>query len=645
LKKAMRLCCLALPWRAVILCLAVPAGAQTLSLPRCPTNAPTGTEFIEHIASLDFTNREQEILSQVCAGNVPDFFRKFCAVTVTNVSAGRTNSVTFFAAPDYLAVGTDVDYFLTPLTPVTAQRIADRLGCTLPTRKMVNDIYASAQVRLAPTPLPPGPAMISVPVFAQHNTIVRTQRLAQLPSHSLGALVAGNKKDVVITAKLASVTNRVAIYGWHQTNGTPIQPLYAGHTASWVDYSHGIRLVQQEVALNGGTKSVAEVLADPGFAGLLSDEGVINEPRYPTNALPPVTSQMKGALDSARTNAVTPSSSSLVRSKQPTPDPSKEGSSAPGMVPLLGGVRRGLADFKPSARFAELTADFGFEPAVKIHLNAPVRDDFAAGKPILLIYFALPNGNTTEQTIGRKLGPGDDWHFDIQHIGAQTRFLREVLTNRTIVVAYLEAEMKSWPAWRKKHGDELIPQILGSVKKIFATNRVEVVLTGHSGGGSLTFGYLNAVERIPDDVVRIAFLDSNYAYETTNHLAKLADWLKSSPQHRLCVLAYHDSVALLDGKTFVSERGGTWGRSQAMLADLKAQFQFTHRTNGGLRTHAALDGRIQFLLKENPERKILHTVQVERNGFIHAMVSGTPDESKGYEYFGERAYTKWIQAD
>jgi len=205
--------------------------------------------------------------------------------------------------------------------------------------------------------------------------------------------------------------------------------------------------------------------------------------------------------------------------------------------------------------------------------------------------------------------------------------------------------MKSWPAWREKNGDQLIPEIIGSVKKIFATNHTEVVLTGHSGGGSLTFGYLNAMKEIPDDVVRISFLDSNYGYEMTNHLTKLTHWLKSSQQHKFCVLAYHDSIALLDGKTFVSERGGTWGRSHAMLSDLGTQVQFTSQTNRELRTHTALGGRIQFLLKENPERKILHTVQVERNGFIHAMVSGTPDEGKGYEYFGERAYTKWIQED
>ena len=541
-------------------------------------------------------------------------------MTVTNVSAGKTNSATFFVAPDYLAVGTDDDYFLTPMTPVTAQRIADRLGCTLATRKMVNAIYAAAEVKLAPTPIAPSPAMITVPVFAQHNAMVRTQRLAQRSAHLPGALVAGDKKDVVISAKLASVTNRVAIYGWHQTNGAPIQPLYLGHASAWVDYSHGIRLVLQKMTVNGQLKTVAEVLADANLAGLLSDEGVITEPRYPASAFPPVPSQMK-------------------------------------------------AQFKPSGHFGELVSTFTFAPEVKIHVNAPPRSDFGPDKPVLLIFYGLPNGNTTAQTIGRKLKPGDDWHFDIQHIGAQTRFLRNLVTNRTIVVACLEADMKSWPAWRKQHGDPLIPEILNSVKKIFAAYRIEIALTGHSGGGSFTFGYLNAVGRIPDDVVRVAFLDSNYAYDPAlGHTEKLVKWLepeRRSPtrhepsdasqragpetgapiQHYLCVLAYDDANALLDGKSFVSAAGGTWGRSQAMLSDLGDAFQFTSRTNSGLRAHSALNGRIQFLLKENPERKVLHTLQVERNGFIHAMVSGTAYEGKGYEYPGERAYTKWIQGD
>jgi hypothetical protein len=267
---------------------------------------------------------------------------------------------------------------------------------------------------------------------------------------------------------------------------------------------------------------------------------------------------------------------------------------------------------------------------------------------VLLILYALPNGNTTEQTIGRQLKPGDDWHFDIQHIGAQTRFLRQLLPDRNVVVAYLEASAKtiprSWPAWRKENGDLPIPGIVGAIRKIFAGEPVDIVLSGHSGGGSFIFGYLNAVESIPGDVARIAFLDSNYAYDPARgHADKLCRWLEADGEHRLCVLAYNDAAALLNGKPFVSAAGGTWGRSHAMIKDLGARFKLTSHAAGGLEKISGLDGRIEFLLKDNPERKILHTVQVERNGFIQAMVSGTTNEGRGYGYFGDRAYAKWME--
>ena len=31
------------------------------------------------------------------------------------------------------------------------------------------------------------------------------------------------------------------------------------------------------------------------------------------------------------------------------------------------------------------------------------------------------------------------------------------MPERSIVVAYLENDLKSWPAWRKRYGDKLIP--------------------------------------------------------------------------------------------------------------------------------------------------------------------------------------------
>ena len=587
-----------LGWVATI-CLVIYTGnafAQYLALPPRPASAPDGDAFAQMIASLDLTARDQESASQFLAGNAPEFLRKFCPVTITNVDGDITNVATLFVTPDYLAIGSDTNYFLAHVSPGTAQRIADQLDCTLPTRKMVNAIYAAAEVKLAPSPIPPSAAMTTVPVFEQHNKTVWAQRMALTNLYPLGALVAGHQKDVVLSARLSDAPNKVAIYGWHQTNGLPIQPLYLGHVWWWVDYSQCIRLVSQTMLVNGRKKSVAEVLADPKWCGLISDEGVITNARYPTNfTLPPAISE-KISLSWPK-------------------------------------------DFNASNDFGEWTREIETFDGVRIFIDAPPPGSFSPDKPVELVFYALPNGNTIEETIGKKLSPGDDWHFDIQHIGAQTRWLRQVITNKTIVVAYLEADTKSWPLWRKTHSDQRIGEILNEVCVIFPTNRTEIVLASHSGGGSLVFGYLNSVEAIPAYVRRIAFLDSDYDYNSKLDAEKIKNWLAASSENHLCVIAYQDYLGLYNGKPFVSEAGGTWGRSRALLNDLAAQFPFSSQTNSGLETYSSTNGQIEFLLKENPEHKVLHTVQVERNGFIQALLSGTDLEGKGYEYLGERAYT------
>jgi hypothetical protein len=586
----------------LFICLRLPA--QTLNLPPRATNAPIGTEFAKTIARLERPEREKKIYGEIASGNVPDFLRKLIPVTTQTVQDGRTNTATYFVTPDYVAVGSDEDYLLMPLSPMLAQRLADLLHCSLPTRKMVDDIYSTANLKLTPSPILPSSAMTSVEVFSQHNATVRAQRAEQLKTHPLGTLVAGHKKDVVITARLAGAPGKVAIYGWHRTNSVAIQPLYLGHTAAWVDYSQCSRLVQLSLTVNGAGTTIPEILADPKLAPLLSDEGTLAERSYPLT------------LESA----------------QP---PTAPVTNAPSNKPIS------LADFR-DAPFHERTCSYTIEPEIKVHINAPA--DFDPHRKLRLIFYSLPNGNTTGQTIGRQLGT-NDWHYDIQHIGAQTRFLRERLKDGNLVVVYLEAAQKSWPAWRKKHSDlpRRIPEVVNSIKAIFQAPEILVTLSGHSGGGSFIFGYLNGVERIPNEVERIAFLDSNYAYdEAQGHRNKLASWLQGSDQHHLIVLAYNDAVALLNGTNFVSAAGGTWGRSHQMIEDLGKEFRFTNQTNAEFEASTALDGRVSFLLKENPEKKIFHTVQVERNGFIHCLLQGTPNEGTGYTYFGPRAYTNWV---
>ncbi len=580
-----------------------PLFSQSLKIPERSASARTGEEFAKSIQLLAIEERETEILSEILAGNVPEFLRDLCPLLITNIASGKTNVATFFVAPEYLAVGSDENYFLTPLTPFTAQKIADALGCSLPTRKMVNEIYSNAAVKLTPSPIPPTSAMTTVPIFQQHNETVAQQRAGSLKQFPLGALTAGHKKDLVICRGLKISPGKVAIYGWHQTNGLAIQPLYLGHAASWADYSHGVRLVQKTMMVNGSETTVEKVLADPNLAGLLSDEGTVPQSHYIFSAFPKI-------------NVKTAPSTNKV---------------------VLGHFQTSL--FNEQTMW--LTSDHG----VRIFINAPSAAQLATLKPMKLIFYALPNGNTIEQTVGKKMQPGDDWHFDIQHIGAQTRFLRERLTNENIIVVYLENSLKAWPAWRKQFGDQAVLEILDKVRNRFEAYEPKIILTGHSGGGSFTFGYLNCVEKIPGEIERIAFLDSNYGYETALHRDKLSNWLKSSEENCLTILAYHDDIALLNGKTFVSAAGGTWGKSHLMKKDFDAQFTFAEKLSADFKKYSALNGRLQFLLKENPEQKIFHTVQVERNGFIHAMLTGTPLENKDYEYFGERAYSHLIQPE
>jgi hypothetical protein len=545
------------------------AAIGDLQVPPRPANSPTTAELVTQLTPLDLPAREREILHQFAIGNIPQFWRHFASVKI----AESTNTLEYFVAPDYLAIGSADDYFLAPVSPATASAIADRIDSILPTPKMVDDIFAAASVKMIPHPLAPSPAMTTVPVFAEHNKLLAVSRT------NVGSLTAGHKKDIVLTPRVTNAPTKVAIYGWHNTNGAPIQPLYLGHTAAWVDYSHGARFVRRQMLLNGQLTTAEAILADPALCHLLSNEGPLLQPRYAT------------------TN-----------------------------------------------EFNEQLTTLAIHPHVRVVVNTPPLD---TNKPTRLILYALPNGNTIEQTSGRKIKTNEDWHFDIQHIAAQTRFLRHLDTNSNLIVAYLEAAEKSWPAWRRTYdtNNTIIPQIIQSLRDRFSTTRqpLTITLTGHSGGGSFTFGYLNGIPEIPNDIERIAFLDSNYAYETPD-AAKFVRWLKSSDHHYLTVLAYHDDIALLNGKTFVSAAGGTWGRSHAMLTDLKQVFNVTTETNLtlDLETDRALSGRLQFLLKENPNKEILHTRQVELNGFIHALLTGTPLESTRYTYFGPRAYTEWI---
>jgi hypothetical protein len=249
-----------------------------MGLPPRPAGAPTGSQFIESTKGKSRPEREAMILAEIERGNVPDFVRQLKPVTVTaNGADGRPHQITFYTMPDYLAIGTNEDFMRVPMDPLTAQKIADKRGMSLPTRTMVDAVYGQASVKLAPSPMTPGPQMMSSDYYQRHQATIERQRAGQ----PLGALTAGHKKDLVLTNRLLQKPGSVAIYGWHQRSGQPIQPRSTVHENTYADYSHGARLVGGMVMVDGQPRRLQDVLTDPNLAKVLSDEGPLRVTRQP----------------------------------------------------------------------------------------------------------------------------------------------------------------------------------------------------------------------------------------------------------------------------------------------------------------------------------------------------------------------------
>jgi hypothetical protein len=252
-----------------------PSQAAPASIPARAAAALTGSAFIASVTDVPREHREAAIQRELLAGNIPPFLRALRTVRFTAAAAdGTQHTVTIEVMPDYLAVGDDGDFVRMPMTPYTAQAFCDAFGFVLPTRKVVNDIWNAATVRVEPQPLTQ--ERESPATFLKHDRIIESQ----LTGARRGELVAGIKKDVVVTNRLRERADRVAIYGWHYTTGQPIQPLYVGHVDWYVDYSHGIRPVRRMIRVDDRMLTWEQILADENLHPLLSDEGVILVPRY-----------------------------------------------------------------------------------------------------------------------------------------------------------------------------------------------------------------------------------------------------------------------------------------------------------------------------------------------------------------------------
>jgi hypothetical protein len=252
------------------MCLACGTGADgpTLELPDRPDDAAGGTEIAQDIRALDFEAREERIYAEVARGNVPAWMRQFGRITMTGEIDGRAHDVTLWVMRDYLAVGSDDDFFFVPLSPGVAQRIADLVGASLPTARLVDAIWAAARVKLTPIRIRPDESTRTFQYFERHNALVQAQR--RLHGGPPGAFVAGHKLDVVRTPSSATDSAQYAVYGWHHSDGTPIQPLHPVAVDSEPRFNMGVRLVDLRILVDGESHELSSALQDPRLARILN---------------------------------------------------------------------------------------------------------------------------------------------------------------------------------------------------------------------------------------------------------------------------------------------------------------------------------------------------------------------------------------
>ena len=245
------------------------------------TNTPADDLIKSSIQNTVGQKRETIIKELLESGYVPSHMRTFVEIPIIfSDKQGVSHKLVISVLPDYLMIGNDQNHVRVPLWPLTAQKIADNWNCVLPTTKLVSIIWGASN-KISPQPWGPpyDSSMQSVDRFLLHNDKIEKSILKL--GYKTGDLLAGHKKDVVITKKLINKPDAVAIFGWHQLNGQPIQPLYLGHSNVYCDYSHGIRLISKECFLDDQKDDLSKIMQNADLCNSISSEGPMTLVRQP----------------------------------------------------------------------------------------------------------------------------------------------------------------------------------------------------------------------------------------------------------------------------------------------------------------------------------------------------------------------------
>jgi hypothetical protein len=226
--------------------------------------------------------REKLIYDTIIARGKP----KDSSLVPVTVALPNGSKLTYKVLPDFL----QIDGIRVPVTGVTAQRIANAFGMSLPTAKMSKQIWDAADTKLAPQPMSAGgningkyysgQEVVSHKISDSDTSVAFNDRINNQLAGKTPALVAGSMKDIVAPDK----EGHLGLYGLYHTNGKAIQnsAITPHSTHDHTEYASGVRLVSGDVTITNPdgskqTKKMDEVFSDPNFGKALSNTGLLNK--------------------------------------------------------------------------------------------------------------------------------------------------------------------------------------------------------------------------------------------------------------------------------------------------------------------------------------------------------------------------------
>lgn len=254
-----------------------------------------------------------ELAADLQAGGAADLDRRVLALIKGGALAGPwrdprripwqpihsklgSDSALFWVAPLPVCIGSDDDFMFAPVSADTQQQIADMYGLVQPTTKLL-DLCRAQGVQVNPCTQPADRA----DRLAKGYSPDMKDALASLRfTRETLARLAGRSGLPGLPFKGWMLTNRAEVpgqaynYGFYTTGPTSAdgpyrstsgmvlwQQLSGRHNSRHWDYSQVGIYFSQSCTVNGRERRLSDVLLDPVFARLASDEGVLKTLRQP----------------------------------------------------------------------------------------------------------------------------------------------------------------------------------------------------------------------------------------------------------------------------------------------------------------------------------------------------------------------------